>query len=132
MNRKIQILTGDDSAVVQQTLKHILDSDLEIEIMGLAADSNEATRQLQAAVPDVIGVDVEMPGMDGIIFLSNIIKQAGKFNPAQAHKTYMTYRMPPKAVKLGAVGPICSRQYNRIRQKPNSEEKSHRLRGEWL
>ncbi len=75
MKNKIKVLIVDDSAVVRQTLENILTSDPEIEIMGSAADPFFAAEKIKKAIPDVIMLDIEMPRMDGLTFLSKIMTQ---------------------------------------------------------
>lgn len=75
MNKKIRVLIVDDSAIVRQTLSHLLDSDPEIEIMGVASDPFVAAKKIMTEVPDVITLDVEMPRMDGLTFLRKIMTQ---------------------------------------------------------
>jgi two-component system chemotaxis response regulator CheB len=75
MNKKIKVLIVDDSAVVRQTLKEILSSDPQIEIMAVAADPFMAAERLKEQIPDVITLDVEMPRMDGITFLQKIMSR---------------------------------------------------------
>lgn len=75
LNKKIRVLIVDDSAVVRQTLSSILQTDPDIEIMATACDPYIAAKRIQAEVPDVITLDVEMPRMDGITFLRKIMTQ---------------------------------------------------------
>lgn len=75
MKKKIRVLIVDDSAVVRQTMEDLLSSDKEIEIMATASDPIIAAEKIQAEVPDVITLDVEMPRMDGITFLQKIMSQ---------------------------------------------------------
>lgn len=75
MKKKIRVLIIDDSAIVRQTLKEILSSDPDIEVMGTAADPYIAANKINKEVPDVITLDVEMPRMDGITFLHKIMTQ---------------------------------------------------------
>ena len=72
-DNKIRVLIVDDSAVVRQTLSSILETDPEIEIMGTANDPYIAAKKIQNEVPDVITLDVEMPRMDGIEALTQIM-----------------------------------------------------------
>jgi len=74
MDRKIQVLVVDDSAVVRQTLCEILSSHPGIEVMGVAADPLIAAEKIAERVPDVITLDVEMPRMDGIDFLAKLMR----------------------------------------------------------
>jgi two-component system chemotaxis response regulator CheB len=75
MTDKVRVLIVDDSAVVRQTLAEVLTSDPEIEVLATAADPFAAARRIQAEVPDVILLDVEMPRMDGITFLRKLMAQ---------------------------------------------------------
>ncbi|SEG74929.1 protein-glutamate methylesterase/protein-glutamine glutaminase [Bosea lathyri] len=76
MSRKaIRVLIVDDSASVRQVLSSILSEDPGIEVMGTAADAFSAARRLQTELPDVIILDIEMPGMDGLTFLRKIMAQ---------------------------------------------------------
>jgi two-component system chemotaxis response regulator CheB len=73
--KKIKVLIVDDSAVVRQTMKEILSSDSQIEVIDTASDPYIATEKLKREVPDVITLDIEMPRMDGITFLHKIMSQ---------------------------------------------------------
>jgi two-component system chemotaxis response regulator CheB len=75
MAEKIRVLIVDDSAVVRKTLQKVLDSDRDIEVMGVASDPYIAAEKMRREVPDVITLDVEMPRMDGITFLHKIMTQ---------------------------------------------------------
>ena len=72
---KIRVLIVDDSAVVRQTLAHVLGSDPEIEVIGTAGDPFVAAERIAEQVPDVITLDVEMPRMDGVTFLKKLMTQ---------------------------------------------------------
>ncbi|GAU81394.1 chemotaxis response regulator protein-glutamate methylesterase [Bosea sp. BIWAKO-01] len=71
----IRVLIVDDSASVRQVLSSILNDDPGIEVMGTAADAFAAVRRLQNELPDVMILDIEMPGMDGLTFLRKIMAQ---------------------------------------------------------
>ena len=71
----IRVLIVDDSAVVRQALTEILSADPEIEVMGVAADPLIANDKIRRQRPDVITLDVEMPRMDGLSFLKQIMAQ---------------------------------------------------------
>jgi two-component system chemotaxis response regulator CheB len=73
--RKIKVLIVDDSAVVRQTLSEVLQSDPDITVIGVAADPFIAAEKMEAQVPDVITLDIEMPRMDGLTFLEKIMSQ---------------------------------------------------------
>ncbi len=70
---KIRVMLVDDSAVVRQTLKEVLESDGSIEVTAVAPDPLFALKKLETGRPDVIVSDVEMPRMDGLTFLKAIM-----------------------------------------------------------
>lgn len=75
MKNRIKVLVVDDSSVVRQTMKTILESDRKIEVIGTANDPFIAVQKISREVPDVIVLDVQMPKMDGITFLQKIMNQ---------------------------------------------------------
>jgi len=72
---KIRVLIVDDSALMRRILQNILVQDPDIEVIGIAKDGIEALKRAQDLNPDVITLDVEMPLMDGISCLENLLKQ---------------------------------------------------------
>lgn len=64
--RTVRVLLVDDHAVVRQGLKLFLGLDPDIEVVGEAANGEEAVTQAQALQPDVVVMDLMMPVMDGI------------------------------------------------------------------
>jgi len=73
--RRIRVLVVDDSAVVRQTLSHVLSTDPMIEVVATASDPFVAADRIAEQVPDVITLDIEMPRMDGLTFLRKIMTQ---------------------------------------------------------
>jgi DNA-binding NarL/FixJ family response regulator len=63
---KIRVLLVDDDALVRAGLRMILSSSEEMEVVGEAADGADAVATAQAHRPDVVLMDIRMPGMDGI------------------------------------------------------------------
>lgn len=62
----IKVLIVEDSRVIQEFLMLILGSDPEIKIVGVAQDGSEALEQVRRSRPDVITMDFNMPGMNGV------------------------------------------------------------------
>ena len=71
---KIKVLVIDDSALVRQLLSEILNKDPELQVIGIAKDPYDAREKIKKLQPDVLTLDVEMPKMDGITFLSNLMR----------------------------------------------------------
>lgn len=72
---KIKVLIVDDSAVVRQVLQGLLERDPSIRVIGTASDPIFAMDRMSREWPDVIVLDIEMPRMDGITFLKNIMAE---------------------------------------------------------
>ena len=71
---KIKVLIVDDSALVRQMLTEMLNSSPQIEVVGVAHDPIMARDKIKKLNPDVLTLDVEMPKMDGITFLANLMR----------------------------------------------------------
>src|SRR5262249_38281255 len=71
---RIKVLIIDDSALVRGLLTRILGSDPALEVVGTAADAYIARGKIKALAPDVLTLDVEMPRMDGLQFLRNLMR----------------------------------------------------------
>jgi two-component system, chemotaxis family, protein-glutamate methylesterase/glutaminase len=74
MDKKIKVLVIDDSALMRKLLSEILASDPDIEVVGTAPDAYIARDKIKSLNPDVLTLDVEMPRMDGLSFLRNLMR----------------------------------------------------------
>jgi two-component system, chemotaxis family, protein-glutamate methylesterase/glutaminase len=72
--KKIRVLVVDDSALVRKILTELLASDPGIEVVGTAPDAFIAREKIKSLNPDVLTLDVEMPKMDGVTFLRNLMR----------------------------------------------------------
>ncbi len=72
--KKIKVLIVDDSALVRQVLTEIFNQDADFEVVGVAPDPYIAREKIKQLNPDVLTLDVEMPRMDGVTFLSNLMR----------------------------------------------------------
>jgi two-component system chemotaxis response regulator CheB len=72
--RRIKVLIIDDSALVRAMLTRILAADPTLEVVGTAPDAFVAREKIKLLNPDVLTLDVEMPRMDGLQFLRNLMR----------------------------------------------------------
>ena len=73
--KKIKVLVVDDSAVVRTALVDVLNSDPCITVIDTAADPYIAVKKIANELPDVITLDMEMPRMNGLVFLKKLMAQ---------------------------------------------------------
>jgi two-component system chemotaxis response regulator CheB len=72
--KKIRVLIIDDSLLIRNVLTEILNSSPDVEVVGSAEDPYIAREMIKALNPDVLTLDIEMPRMDGITFLRNLMR----------------------------------------------------------
>jgi two-component system, chemotaxis family, protein-glutamate methylesterase/glutaminase len=100
-DRPLRLLVVDDSAYNRRVIAEIFDGHPEVEVVGKAADGEEALRMVGTLRPDVLTLDLEMPRMDGFTFLRIVMS---KF-PAQVIvvSSYAQRENVFKALELGAL-----------------------------
>ncbi|HBE71187.1 MAG TPA: chemotaxis response regulator protein-glutamate methylesterase [Planctomycetaceae bacterium] len=72
--KKIRVLVVDDSALMRKLISEMLSSAPDIEVVGTAGDPYKARDRILKLNPDVLTLDVEMPRMDGLTFLANLMR----------------------------------------------------------
>jgi len=75
---KIRVLLVDDHAILRAGLRALLETYADVEIVGEANDGSEAIEQVRKLRPDVVLMDVAMPGMNGLVATRYILEE----NPA--------------------------------------------------
>ena len=70
----IRVLVVDDSALMRKYLHDTLSSDPDIEVIGSAPNPNAARDMIKRLNPDVLTLDIEMPGMNGLEFLGHVMR----------------------------------------------------------
>ncbi len=100
---KKKVLIVDDSALVRQLLTEMLHGDADLEVVGTAADPFAAREKIKLLNPDVITLDVEMPRMDGVTFLENLMRLRPTPVVMVSSLTQKGAEVTLRALELGAV-----------------------------
>lgn len=72
MSERIRVLITDDHEIVREGMRLILETAEDVEVVGEAADGAEALRLVAAEQPDVVLMDLRMPGMDGLTAIEHL------------------------------------------------------------
>ena len=99
----ITVVLADDHPIVRQGLRHLLESDPEFRVVGEAGDGIKALQLVETLKPNILVVDMMMPGLNGL----EVLRQFKKFSPAthaivlsmQSANAYVV-----EALNLGAEG----------------------------
>jgi two-component system, chemotaxis family, protein-glutamate methylesterase/glutaminase len=99
----IKVLVVDDSALVRKLLTVMLDRAAGIQVVGTANDPYAARDKIKRLKPDVITLDVEMPRMDGLTFLENLMRLRPMPVVMVSSLTQQGADVTLRALELGAV-----------------------------
>src|SRR5512143_3223994 len=103
MTAPIRVLVVDDHAIVRKGIRALLSREQEIEVVGEAADGEEAIEQARSLCPDVILMDLVMPRLDGIEAIKRIVAQQPKSRILVLTSFAADDKVFP-AIKVGALG----------------------------
>lgn len=99
----IKVLIIDDSAVMRELLKSILTEDSRFEVVGVSSDPILAKKKIPRVKPDVLTLDVEMPNMDGLTFLKELMEMRPMPVVMVSSHTAKGAKETFRALELGAV-----------------------------
>lgn len=99
----IRVLVVDDSAMMRALISRKLDTEPDIEVIATASDASEARQLIKQHDPDVVTLDIEMPGMDGLSFLGKIMALRPTPVIIVSGSTRAGTQATARALQLGAV-----------------------------
>lgn len=102
-DRKIRVLIADDHQVVRQGLRTFLELQDGIDVVGEAADGDEAVREVERLAPDVVLLDLVMPGSDGVKALE-MMRERGLTSRVLVVTSFTDRRGVVPAIRSGARG----------------------------
>ena len=102
-DRPIRVLVVDDSVFMRAMLKDALSRAEGIEVMGSAQNGTEGLAKILTQKPDVVTLDIEMPGMTGLEVLERVMKESPTAIVVVSTKTQAGAKMTIEALALGAV-----------------------------
>jgi len=100
---KIKVLIVDDSALIRSVLREIINSQPDMEVVGVAPDPIVARDLIRQTNPDVLTLDVEMPKMDGLDFLEKLMRLRPMPVVMVSSLTEKGSEITMRALELGAV-----------------------------
>ena len=113
----IRVLIVDDSPTMRAIVAARLSGHAGIQVVGLAGDAAEARAAMKALEPDVVTLDIEMPGMNGLEFLDKIMTLRPTPVIIVSSRTQAGSEITARALALGAVGTYCK---SRLTSTPNA------------
>jgi DNA-binding NarL/FixJ family response regulator len=100
-NKKLTVFIADDSAFIRERLPDMLAEITGVEVIGQAADGIEAINSVRELKPDVVVLDIRMPGKNGM----EVLQELKKFEPAPCVIILTNYPYPQyrkKCLDMGA------------------------------
>ena len=105
--KKIRVLVVDDSALMRKLISKLLEGDPEIEVIATAIDGSFALTKVAQLKPDVVTLDVDMPRMDGLTALSELVSKHRTPVIMLSSLTTRGAALTMQALEKGAVDFVC-------------------------
>lgn len=99
----MKVLLVDDDALIRDALKLIMELESDIEVVGIAANGQEAVKVCAETLPDVVLMDIRMPVMDGVL-ATKFIKEQFEFIKVLFLTTFKDVEYIRSGIKYGAEG----------------------------
>ena len=99
----LRVMLADDHKILRQALRSVLEQESDIDIVGEAENGIEALSEALASTPDVVVMDIGMPGMNGIEVTRRVLKEHPEIGVV-ALSTYSDPRIALQMIEAGARG----------------------------
>lgn len=99
----VKVLIVDDSALIRKVLTDMLASDEDLTVVGTANDGGDALQKIDSLKPDVVTLDIEMPNLNGLDCLKQIMKRSPLPVIMVSYLTLQGAETTIKALEMGAV-----------------------------
>ncbi len=123
MTEKIRVLIVDDSPTVRQVLTDLVNESDELTVVGTARDGQDAIKKIEQLQPQVVTLDIQMPGMDGLEVIDAIISYSPLPIIVVSALTQRSAQVTLDALNHGAMDYVA---------KPDGEQSLVSLRGELI
>lgn len=110
----VRVLVVDDSAFVRKALTRVLNQDPEVVVVAQAADGREAIEKIQVVYPDVVTLDLEMPRLDGLQTIKEVMQRFPLPIVVLSAWTPKGAEAAVRALELGAVEVLDKGAYARM------------------
>lgn len=106
MSEKLRVLIVEDSAVVREHLRRIIETDPRLEVAAMAASGEEALAIVDSVAPDVISMDIHLPGIEGLETTRRIMSQRPTPIVVVSGMARQDVNLSMEALKAGALSVV--------------------------
>ncbi len=109
--RPINVVVVDDSLTTRRWLGSVIAQDTRLKVVGTAGSAQEARETIKATEPDILTLDIEMPGMDGLEFLTHLMRLRPMPVVMLASGIWGENTIAQRAMEIGAVACVPKPQF---------------------